>query len=70
MTLLDVGCGWGATMNRALEKYDVNVVGLTLSKNQQAYVEQSSPSPTARAQSGYLLRAGSSSTSRSTRSCR
>jgi hypothetical protein len=30
MTLLDVGCGWGATMMRAVEKYDVNVVGLTL----------------------------------------
>jgi len=27
-------------MLRALEKYDVNVVGLTLSKNQAAYVEQ------------------------------
>jgi cyclopropane-fatty-acyl-phospholipid synthase len=40
MTLLDVGCGWGATMRRALEKYDVNVVGLTLSKNQKAYVEE------------------------------
>jgi cyclopropane-fatty-acyl-phospholipid synthase len=40
MTLLDIGCGWGATMMRAIEKYDVNVVGLTLSKNQQAYVEQ------------------------------
>jgi cyclopropane-fatty-acyl-phospholipid synthase len=39
MTLLDVGCGWGATMLRAIEKYDVNVVGLTLSKNQQAYAE-------------------------------
>ncbi len=40
MTLLEVGCGWGATMLRALEKYDVDVVGLTLSKNQNAYVEQ------------------------------
>jgi cyclopropane-fatty-acyl-phospholipid synthase len=40
MTLLDVGCGWGATMLRALEKYDVNVVGLTLSRNQKAYVEE------------------------------
>jgi cyclopropane fatty-acyl-phospholipid synthase-like methyltransferase len=40
MTLLDVGCGWGPAMLRALEKYDVNVVGLTLSKNQVAYVEQ------------------------------
>ncbi len=40
MTLLEVGCGWGAAMLRALEKYDVDVVGLTLSKNQKDYVEQ------------------------------
>jgi cyclopropane-fatty-acyl-phospholipid synthase len=40
MTLLDVGCGWGATMLRAIEKYDVNVIGLTLSKNQQAHVSE------------------------------
>ncbi len=39
MTLLDVGCGWGATMMRAVEKYDVNVIGLTLSKNQKAHVD-------------------------------
>ncbi|OBG75090.1 SAM-dependent methyltransferase [Mycobacterium sp. E2462] len=41
MTLLDVGCGWGATLRRAIERYDVNVVGLTLSKNQAAHVQQS-----------------------------
>ena len=40
MTLLDIGCGWGATINRALERYDVNVVGLTLSRNQQAHVQR------------------------------
>nr|WP_090279196.1 cyclopropane mycolic acid synthase family methyltransferase [Mycolicibacterium komanii]CRL75002.1 cyclopropane-fatty-acyl-phospholipid synthase [Mycolicibacterium komanii] len=40
MTLLDVGCGWGSTMLRAVEKYDVNVVGLTLSENQHAHVEK------------------------------
>ncbi|OBK31712.1 SAM-dependent methyltransferase [Mycobacterium asiaticum] len=40
MTLLDVGCGWGSTMKRALEKYDVNVVGVTLSKNQHSYCER------------------------------
>jgi cyclopropane-fatty-acyl-phospholipid synthase len=40
MTLLDVGCGWGATTRRAIEKYDVNVVGLTLSKNQAAHVQK------------------------------
>ncbi|MDT2007898.1 methyltransferase domain-containing protein [Rhodococcus opacus] len=38
MTLLDIGCGWGATMRRAAAKYDVNVVGLTLSRNQYEYV--------------------------------
>ena len=37
MTLLDIGCGWGATMKRAMERYDVNVIGLTLSNNQHAY---------------------------------
>jgi cyclopropane-fatty-acyl-phospholipid synthase len=41
MTLLDVGCGWGATMRRAIEKYDVNAIGLTLSKNQAAHVQRS-----------------------------
>jgi cyclopropane-fatty-acyl-phospholipid synthase len=39
MTLLDVGCGWGSLMKRAVEKYDVNVIGLTLSKNQYVYCE-------------------------------
>jgi len=39
MTLLDVGCGWGSTMRRAIEKYHVNVIGLTLSKNQAAHVQ-------------------------------
>jgi cyclopropane-fatty-acyl-phospholipid synthase len=40
MKLLDVGCGWGATLKRAIERYDVDVVGLTLSRNQQAHVQQ------------------------------
>ena len=40
MTLLDVGCGWGATIKRALQNYDVNIIGLTLSRNQQAHVQQ------------------------------
>jgi cyclopropane-fatty-acyl-phospholipid synthase len=39
MTLLDIGCGWGGTIRRAIETYDVNVIGLTLSKNQAAYVQ-------------------------------
>jgi cyclopropane-fatty-acyl-phospholipid synthase len=40
MTLLDVGCGWGATLRRAIEKYDVNVVGLKLSENQAEHVQK------------------------------
>jgi cyclopropane-fatty-acyl-phospholipid synthase len=40
MTLLDVGCGWGSVMQRAVEKYDVNVIGLTLSNNQYRYCKQ------------------------------
>jgi cyclopropane-fatty-acyl-phospholipid synthase len=40
MTLLDVGCGWGSTMLRAQEKYDVNVIGLTLSRNQFEHVSR------------------------------
>jgi cyclopropane-fatty-acyl-phospholipid synthase len=40
MTLLDIGCGWGETMRRAVKKYDVNVVGLTLSENQAEHVQK------------------------------
>src|ERR1700710_2342282 len=40
MTLLDIGCGWGTTIIRALELYDAHVVGLTLSRNQQAHVQR------------------------------
>ncbi|MCB0927296.1 MAG: class I SAM-dependent methyltransferase [Mycobacterium sp.] len=49
MTLLDIGCGWGAGMARAVEKYDVNVIGLTLSGEQQQYaIEKLSKIPTTR----------------------
>ena len=33
MTVLDVGCGWGGAAVRAAEKYDINVIGITLSRN-------------------------------------
>ena len=33
MTVLDVGCGWGAGLVRAVTKFDVNVIGITLSRN-------------------------------------
>ncbi|WP_433685337.1 class I SAM-dependent methyltransferase [Nocardia sp. CA-119907] len=38
MTLLDVGCGWGSTMLRAMDTYGVNVIGLTPSRNQYRHV--------------------------------
>lgn len=39
-TLLDIGCGWGSTLKRAIQRYDVHVIGLTLSLNQHAYTQQ------------------------------
>lgn len=40
MTLLDIGCGWGGALELAVQKYDVNVIGLTLSKNQCQYARE------------------------------
>jgi cyclopropane-fatty-acyl-phospholipid synthase len=40
MTLLDIGCGWGSVMKRAVEEHDVNVVGLTLSRNQAKFGQE------------------------------
>jgi cyclopropane-fatty-acyl-phospholipid synthase len=38
--LLDVGCGWGTTIIRAVENYGVRGVGLTLSREQVNYAEE------------------------------
>ncbi|MFF3573564.1 class I SAM-dependent methyltransferase [Nocardia jiangxiensis] len=38
MTLLDVGCGWGSTMLRAMDTYGVNAIGLTGNRHQYRYV--------------------------------
>ena len=40
MTLLDVGCGWGGAMEVAVQKYDVNVIGITLSKAQSEFARE------------------------------
>jgi cyclopropane-fatty-acyl-phospholipid synthase len=37
MTLLDIGCGWGGGMQRAIENYDIHVIGITLSRNHYQY---------------------------------
>jgi cyclopropane-fatty-acyl-phospholipid synthase len=36
MRILDIGCGWGAFAKYAAEKYDVRVMGITVSKHQVA----------------------------------
>ncbi len=40
MRLLDVGCGWGGLLMHAAEHYGVHGVGLTLSREQAAYIAQ------------------------------
>jgi cyclopropane-fatty-acyl-phospholipid synthase len=39
-TLLDIGCGWGALVMRAAQKYGARCVGITLSKNQFALANE------------------------------
>ena len=38
--LLDIGCGWGAAIRRAAERWGVRAIGLTLSRNQHAHVSR------------------------------
>ncbi len=40
MRFLDVGCGWGSLSIHAALHYGVRVVGVTLSREQQAFVQQ------------------------------
>ena len=40
MTLLDVGCGWGGALERAVQNFDVNVIGITLSKAQSEFARE------------------------------
>ncbi len=39
-TLLDIGCGWGALVLRAAEKFGARCVGITLSENQHALANE------------------------------
>ncbi len=39
-TLLDIGCGWGALVMRAAEKYGAKCVGITLSQHQCALARE------------------------------
>ena len=38
--LLDIGCGWGALIMRAAEKFGAKALGITLSKNQQEWAAE------------------------------
>ncbi len=40
MTLCDIGCGWGSLLMEAVKRYDVNGVGITLSREQKAGFEK------------------------------
>jgi cyclopropane-fatty-acyl-phospholipid synthase len=39
MSVLDIGCGWGGTAKFAAERYGVDVVGITISKEQAKLAE-------------------------------
>jgi cyclopropane-fatty-acyl-phospholipid synthase len=38
--LLDIGCGWGGLARYATAKHGVNVLGVTLSRNQKSYADE------------------------------
>lgn len=40
MKVLDIGCGWGGPAKYAAERYGVEVVGITVSKEQAAFAEE------------------------------
>ena len=40
MRMLDIGCGWGGLSAHAAKNYGVEVVGVTISREQQAYAKQ------------------------------
>jgi cyclopropane-fatty-acyl-phospholipid synthase len=40
MRMLDVGCGWGSLSLHAAEHFGVQVVGVTISAEQKAFIEQ------------------------------
>jgi cyclopropane-fatty-acyl-phospholipid synthase len=40
MTVLDIGCGWGGFAGWAAEKYDVSVLGITVSQEQVKFARQ------------------------------
>lgn len=39
-SLLDIGCGWGGMLIYAAQKYGINGLGITLSKNQHEYANR------------------------------
>src|ERR1700739_4630199 len=68
MTLLDVGCGWGGALDLALQKYDVNVIGITLSRHQYQYTTERLAEVSTSRSVDIRRKAGRSATSRLTAS--
>ena len=66
MTLLDIGCGWGGGMQRAIESHDINVIGLTLSRSQREYAQAKLAKVPTHRDVEVRLQVGRSSTARST----
>ncbi|WP_265446029.1 SAM-dependent methyltransferase [Flexivirga meconopsidis] len=40
MTLLDIGCGWGALSLHAAERYGAKVTGVTIAEEQKAFIDK------------------------------
>ena len=40
MKILDVGCGWGGSMNYLSQKYKVKITGITISESQYKYAKE------------------------------
>lgn len=40
MRVLDIGCGWGGTAKYLAERYQVEVVGITISQEQKEFAQQ------------------------------
>ena len=40
MRVLDIGCGWGSFAKYASEKYNVSVVGVTISREQASLAQK------------------------------
>ncbi len=57
--LLEIGCGWGGMLERAIGKGDYNVKGITISEQQYQYAQARLPQPASVCFEDYRLQEGS-----------